>query len=98
MTSNMTPTNVFFTVSRVMNVVGIGYIITGNPINGDVKPGAIIKSDNHEHSFVVNAVEHIEYAERENPETALILEDVKVDGVELLLAIEPGQVLVINLS
>ncbi len=98
MTSNMTPTNVFFTVSRVMNVVGIGYIITGNPVNGEVKPGAVIKSDNHEACFVIDAVEQIEYAESDNAETALILEDVKVDAVELLLAIEPGQVLIINLS
>lgn len=81
-----------------MNVVGIGYIITGNPVNGEVKPGAVIKSDNHEACFVIDAVEQIEYAESDNAETALILEDVKVDAVELLLAIEPGQVLIINLS
>ncbi|WP_342645258.1 hypothetical protein [Mucilaginibacter sp. CSA2-8R] len=95
MTSTTTTDIVYFTVSKVMNVVGIGYIITGHTANGAVKPGAIIWLDN-ESFFVIDAVEQIEYAENSKVETALILEVIKYDEVKLLFAIHPGQILAIK--
>jgi hypothetical protein len=85
-----------FTVSKIMNVVGIGYIITGCPVNDEVKPGAIIILNDDRPAFVIDAVEKIEYAEADAVETALILEAVEDDAADYLFTISPGQVLIIN--
>lgn len=67
--------NGYFRVTNAMNVVGIGYILTGNITRGQIEPGNIIQVETKQNSaeYLIEAVEIIEYSNGSDKETALIL-------------------------
>jgi hypothetical protein len=84
-----------FKVSKTMNIVGIGYIVAGEIINGHVDIGYTVQLYNTD-TYRIDAVEAIDYASAQYSETALILEPLDDRSAANLLSLNSGQIIQIT--
>jgi hypothetical protein len=84
-----------FKVSTTMNIVGIGYIVAGEIINGHVDIGYTIRFD-ITNVYRIDAVEAIDYVSAQYSETALILEPLDDSSAANLLSLNSGQIVQIT--
>lgn len=70
-----------FKTSKYFNIVGIGQVLTGEIVEGEVSAGSLfqVKLNDVEATYRIDAVEFVDYPLRNEVEIGLIIEPVEPD-------------------
>lgn len=76
-----------FKTSKYFNIVGIGQVLTGEVVEGEVSAGDLfqVKLNDIEAPYRIHAVESVDYPLRNEVETGLIIEAFEPD-IEVVLS------------
>ncbi|RYY07660.1 MAG: hypothetical protein EOP43_02595 [Sphingobacteriaceae bacterium] len=71
-----------FKTSKYFNIVGIGQVLTGKTVEGEVNSGNFfrVKIGDAEAIYRIDAVEYVDYPLRNEVETGLIIESLEPDS------------------